>query len=320
MEVHQLRYFVAVADEGSFSRAAAKVRVSQPSLSQQIRKLEAEVGQPLFDRLPRSVVLTEAGRCLIDYARQILASIGDARRCVDELKGEVAGKVAVGAIPTIAPYVLPGLVVTFQKHYPDVILEIVEDVTDGITRRIEAGELDVALASTLPAESNFATRICGHRTTAGAGPRKTSPGKEGCRGVGRSQIAEISTAPRDALSVATGESSARVASSPSGDRAGRKPAEHDRKHGRGLDRRFNCAANDGETLRHAGMRQLAVCSAGPRAGTKFSIQSAPISEQGCRSVPSGSCGCLVCEGFVDHSCSQGMIFLSHSFQRHRYQR
>ena len=148
MEIHQLRYFVAVADEGSFSRAAAKVRVAQPSLSQQIRKLEAEVGQPLFDRLPRSVVLTEAGRCLIDYARQILASIGDARRCVDELKVEIAGKISVGAIPTIAPYVLPELIVTFQKHYPDVILESVEDVTDGITRRIEAGELDVALAAT----------------------------------------------------------------------------------------------------------------------------------------------------------------------------
>jgi LysR family hydrogen peroxide-inducible transcriptional activator len=148
VEIHQLRYFVAVAEEGSFSRAAAKVRVSQPSLSQQIRKLEAEVGQPLFDRLPRSVVLTEAGRCFIDYARQILASIGDARRCVDELKGEVAGRLAVGAIPTIAPYLLPELVVTFQKHYPQVTLEIVEDVTDGVTRRIEAGELDVALAST----------------------------------------------------------------------------------------------------------------------------------------------------------------------------
>jgi LysR family hydrogen peroxide-inducible transcriptional activator len=148
MEIHQLRYFVAVAEEGSFSRAAAKVRVAQPSLSQQIRKLEAEVGQPLFDRLPRSVVLTEAGRCLIGYARQILASIGDARRCVDELKGKIAGDVAVGAIPTIAPYVLPELVVTFQQHYPDVTLHIVEDVTAGIVRRIEAGELDVALAST----------------------------------------------------------------------------------------------------------------------------------------------------------------------------
>ena len=148
MEIHQLRYFVAVAEEGSFSRAAARVRVAQPSLSQQIRKLEAEVGQPLFDRLPRSVILTEAGRCLIDYARQILASIGDARRCIDEFKGEIAGRVAVGAIPTIAPYVLPELVVTFQNHYPQVTLEIVEDVTAGIRRRIEAGELDVALAST----------------------------------------------------------------------------------------------------------------------------------------------------------------------------
>jgi LysR family transcriptional regulator, hydrogen peroxide-inducible genes activator len=148
MEIHQLRYFVAVADEGSFSRAAAKVRVAQPSLSQQIRKLEAEVGQPLFDRLPRSVVLTEAGRCLIDYARQILASIGDARRCVDELKDEVSGRLAVGSIPTIAPYILPELVGKFQKYYPEVSLEIVEDVTDGIARRVEAGELDVALAST----------------------------------------------------------------------------------------------------------------------------------------------------------------------------
>jgi LysR family hydrogen peroxide-inducible transcriptional activator len=148
MEIHQLRYFVAVADEGSFSRAAAKVRVAQPSLSQQIRKLEAEVGQPLFDRLPRSVVLTEAGRCLLDYARQILASIGDAQRCVDELKGVVAGKLAVGAIPTIAPYALPNLVSTFHEHYPDVTLEIVEDVTENVTRRVEAGELDVGLLST----------------------------------------------------------------------------------------------------------------------------------------------------------------------------
>ena len=148
MELHQLRYFVAVADEGNFSRAATKVRVAQPSLSQQIRKLEAEIGQPLFDRLPRAVVLTEAGRCLLEYARQILASIGDARRSVDELKGKIAGEVAVGAIPTIAPYVLPELVVTFQNHYPDVTLHIVEDATERIVRRIETGELDVALAST----------------------------------------------------------------------------------------------------------------------------------------------------------------------------
>src|SRR5260370_1536558 len=135
MEIHQLRYFVAVAEEGSFSRAAAKVRVAQPSLSQQIRKLEAEVGQPLFDRLPRSVVLTEAGRCFIDYARQILASIGDARRSVDELKDEVSGRLAVGAIPTIAPYILPELVGKFPKNYPERTLETCHDITDHINSR-----------------------------------------------------------------------------------------------------------------------------------------------------------------------------------------
>jgi LysR family hydrogen peroxide-inducible transcriptional activator len=92
MEIHQLCYFVAVAEEGSFSRAAAREHVAQPSLSQQIQKLEADVGERLFDRLSRSVVVTEAGRCLLDYARKILAEIADARRCVDDLKHDVVGR------------------------------------------------------------------------------------------------------------------------------------------------------------------------------------------------------------------------------------
>jgi DNA-binding transcriptional LysR family regulator len=70
MEIHQLRYFAAVADKGSFSRAAARDHVAQPSLSQQIQKLEAEMGEKLFDRLPKSVVLTDAGNCLLDFARR----------------------------------------------------------------------------------------------------------------------------------------------------------------------------------------------------------------------------------------------------------
>ena len=131
MEIHQLRYFIAVVDEGSFSRAAAREHVAQPSLSQQIQKLEAEMGERLFDRLPRSVVVTEAGKRLLDYARKILAEIADARRCVDELKGEVAGRLAVGAIPTIAPYVLPALIGKFQHRYPKVTLEILRTQPKG---------------------------------------------------------------------------------------------------------------------------------------------------------------------------------------------
>ncbi len=148
MEIHQLRYFVAVAGEGSFSRAAAREHVAQPSLSQQIQKLEAEMGERLFDRLPRSVVVTEAGKCLLEYARKILAEIADARHCVDELKREVMGRLAVGAIPTIAPYVLPKLIGNFQRHYPKAILEIFEDTTESLVRRLEDGEVDIALVST----------------------------------------------------------------------------------------------------------------------------------------------------------------------------
>jgi LysR family hydrogen peroxide-inducible transcriptional activator len=148
MEIHQLRYFVAVAEEGSFSRAARREHVAQPSLSQQIQKLEADIGQRLFDRLPRSVVLTDAGKCLLEYARKILVEIADARRCVDDLQQDVAGQLAVGALPTIAPYVLPALIAKFQQRYPKVTLEILEDTTESLALRLEDGTLDVALAST----------------------------------------------------------------------------------------------------------------------------------------------------------------------------
>ncbi|MFL6582992.1 MAG: LysR family transcriptional regulator [Chthoniobacterales bacterium] len=148
MEIHQLRYFVAVAEEGSFSHAAEREHVSQPSLSQQIQKLEAELNQQLFDRLPRSVVLTEAGRCLLEHARKILSGIADARRCVEALESEVAGRLSVGAIPSIALYVLPKLIGGFQRSYPNVTFEMFEDTTDKLAQRLEDGTLDVALAST----------------------------------------------------------------------------------------------------------------------------------------------------------------------------
>src|SRR6476646_2912922 len=107
MELHQLRYFVAVAQAGNFSRAAEKCFVSQPSLSQQIQKLERQLRRPLFHRLGRKAVLTEAGRLLLYRAIHILAGVEDAERRLrggDDARG---GRLAVGAIPTIAPYVLP---------------------------------------------------------------------------------------------------------------------------------------------------------------------------------------------------------------------
>jgi LysR family hydrogen peroxide-inducible transcriptional activator len=148
MEIHQIRYFVAVADEGSFSRAAAREHVAQPSLSQQIQKLEAEMGEKLFDRLPKSVVLTDAGNHLLGFARKILINIADARRCVDSLKQDITGRLVVGAIPTIAPYVLPALIAKFQHRHPKVAVEIFEDTTESLALRLEDGTLDAAIMST----------------------------------------------------------------------------------------------------------------------------------------------------------------------------
>jgi len=147
MEIHQLRYFVAVAEEGSFSRAAEREHVSQPSLSQQIQKLEGELNQQLFDRLPRAVALTEAGRTFLPYARTILTGIADGRRAVEALEEEVSGRLSVGAIPSIAVYVLPQLIASFEQRYPKVTFELFEDTTDKRAQRLEDGTLDVVLAS-----------------------------------------------------------------------------------------------------------------------------------------------------------------------------
>src|ERR1700756_5850514 len=107
MELHQLRYFCAVAETGSFSRAAEHSHVAQPSLSQQILKLEDELGARLFDRLGRSVRLTAGGQAFLPRARAVLRDLEAAKGDVVERKDSVAGSLTVGVIPTIAPYFLP---------------------------------------------------------------------------------------------------------------------------------------------------------------------------------------------------------------------
>ena len=101
MEIHQLRYFCAVARNGTFTRAAEAERVAQPSLSQQILKLEAELGAKLFDRLSRSARLTEFGRVFLPKAEQILRELSEAKAEILDMCGKENGEVSIGAIPTI---------------------------------------------------------------------------------------------------------------------------------------------------------------------------------------------------------------------------
>lgn len=145
MELHQLRYFCAVAETGSFSRAAEQSHVSQPSLSQQIMKLEDELGARLFDRLGRSVRLTDTGRTFLPRARGVLRELEAAKGDVVEHKDSVGGAVTIGVIPTVAPYLLPPYLTSFSRKFPQASVTVVEDITPVLLERVRAGTIDVAV-------------------------------------------------------------------------------------------------------------------------------------------------------------------------------
>jgi LysR family hydrogen peroxide-inducible transcriptional activator len=145
MEFHQLRYVCAIAETGSFSRAAERCHVAQPSLSQQILKLEEDLGAKLFDRLGRSVRLTEAGRAFLPHARSIIHQMDAARSDVEDRRTDVRGSVAVGVIPTIAPYFMPRYTATFARKYPEAKLRIVEEITPVLVESLRNLSIDLAI-------------------------------------------------------------------------------------------------------------------------------------------------------------------------------
>ena len=126
MELRQLEYFVAVAEERNFTRAAAKVHVAQPGVSAQIRRLERELGQELLDRGGRSVRLTEAGAAVLPYARAALAA-------VDELAGLLRGHIAIGTV-TSHNVDLPGLLAEFHDDHPAVEITLAEGLRTSFSK------------------------------------------------------------------------------------------------------------------------------------------------------------------------------------------
>ena len=147
METLQLRYFLAVADHGSFTRGAESVGISQPSISQQIAKLETELGTPLFHRLGKSVELTEVGRRLVPRARDILASLADMKLLIPALAGEASGPLRIGTVPTIAQCVLPPIVKRFVVEHPKVEFTLHEDDRHTLLHQVHQGSLDLAVMS-----------------------------------------------------------------------------------------------------------------------------------------------------------------------------
>jgi DNA-binding transcriptional LysR family regulator len=122
LDLRTLEYFVAAVDEGGFTKAAARLHVSQPSLSEGIRKLERECGSPLFHRVGRRVVVSEAGTVLLTFARRALKDVDEARLSMIALKGFRGGRVTVSAPPALSAEPLARIVGTFHRRYPDVTI------------------------------------------------------------------------------------------------------------------------------------------------------------------------------------------------------
>lgn len=150
MDLGQLRYFSKIVEHKNFTRAAADCSVSQPALSQQIAKLEKELGQPLFERLNRTIRLTPAGQILQTRAQKILQLVDDAKRQITD-DGET-GRICIAAIPTIAPYFLPAVLTEVASQFPLATFEIAEDTTTNVLKKCVDGDVDVGLIA-LPASS-----------------------------------------------------------------------------------------------------------------------------------------------------------------------
>jgi len=171
MELHQLRYFVGVAEEGGFCRAAAVLGISQPSLSQQVRRLERGLGQELFDRLGRRTVLTDAGRALLPRARRVLDELAAIQSPTPADTG-APPRLLVGAIPTVAPFVFPAAVRELLRSHPPCDFVAREDVTDRLAAALLDAEIDLAILGSHLADARIETETVAAEPLALAVPVK----------------------------------------------------------------------------------------------------------------------------------------------------
>lgn len=152
MDIEQLRYFLKVAEHKNFTRAAEAVGITQPALSRSVAKLETELGQPVFERQTRKLVLTEAGLLLQSRAQQIVSLVDDTKAEITD-DGET-GRIRLAAIPTIAPYFLPPVLRNFSDAFPSANVTVQEDTTDQLLKAVTDGIVDLAILAR-PIETKY---------------------------------------------------------------------------------------------------------------------------------------------------------------------
>ena len=147
LTLHQLRTFRAVAEQLSFSAAAHELSISQPSVSYQVKELEAALGLPLLDRLGKRVRLTEAGQVLYEYARRTLALLDEATMAMEQLRGIERGTLRVGASTTVGIYVVPLALGAYKKRHPNLAVSLEIGARDVLQDRLKQGAIDLAVLS-----------------------------------------------------------------------------------------------------------------------------------------------------------------------------
>ena len=156
MNIQQLEYILAVDRYRHFARAAEHCRVTQPTLSMMIQKLEEELEVKLFDRSTQPVMPTEAGRKVVEQARKVLYEIGQIKGIVREEENRLSGIFRMAVLPTIAPYLLPRFLQPLQEKYPEMDLRILEMQTAPTLQALQKGEIDAAIIANQPEEASLA--------------------------------------------------------------------------------------------------------------------------------------------------------------------
>jgi DNA-binding transcriptional LysR family regulator len=145
MEIHQLKYVLAISKHNNFTSAAKEINISQSSLSQQVSKLEKELGVDLFVRTTRSVQLTPAGTEFVEHAKQVLLAIRETRQCINEYTTNEKGLISLGILPIIGYYRLPNLLASFNKIFPGIKFDLLENQCERLLSMILDCEIDAAI-------------------------------------------------------------------------------------------------------------------------------------------------------------------------------
>lgn len=159
VEFRHLLYFRAVAEAGSFTRAAAIIGLRQPTLSQQIRQLEDELGAPLFHRARRMCRLTPAGEMLLPYARRVLGEMENLRQSLDDLSGLKRGSLTVAALPVLSHRIMPLAVARFHAEHPDIRVRMLEMSVDDMEAALVQGTVEMGIGYMPPAAKSLRAQL-----------------------------------------------------------------------------------------------------------------------------------------------------------------